>query len=176
MYERSVERRTGVDALIASSIDIIQSRQAASGAYPACPVYATYRYSWFRDGAFIANAMDHWGKHASADRFYDWAARTVTAHADVVDRAEAAAAHGMTPAAADLLHTRYTIDGVPGADEWPNFQLDGFGTLLWGFGRHGAATGTALPQHWVEAARLLVRYLAALWRLPNSDCWEEFAD
>jgi GH15 family glucan-1,4-alpha-glucosidase len=162
--------------LIAHSLEVIRGAQAASGAYPACPAYPTYRYSWFRDGAFIAHAMDLWGRHSSAERFYDWAARTIAAHASVVERAEAAAANGKPPAPEDLLHTRYTLDGNPGADEWPNFQLDGFGTLLWGFGRHAAATGTPLPEHWLDAACLLVRYLAALWTLPNADCWEEFPD
>jgi GH15 family glucan-1,4-alpha-glucosidase len=37
-----------------------------------------------------------------------------------------AAAQG-PPAPGDLLHTRYTLDAVEGADDWPNVQLDGFG-------------------------------------------------
>jgi isomaltose glucohydrolase len=165
-----------MDELIERSIQIIKSGQGESGAYYACPVYPTYRYCWFRDGAFIANAMDQWGQHQSAARFYDWAAHLVAASAASVDRVVQAAAANRAPDPADLLHTRYTLDGKPGNADWPNFQLDGFGTLLWGFGRHIAATKTRRPSAWTDATRLLVRYITALWRRPNFDCWEEFAD
>lgn len=165
-----------MEDLVTHSLEVIRTGQAPNGAYPACPVYPTYRYSWFRDGAFIGHAVDLWGEHASARRFYDWAAHTVTANAAAVERSVAAVAGGQAPNPADLLHTRYTLDGKPGSDEWPNFQLDGFGTLLWGFGRHLTISGDALPAEWSDAARLLVRYLAALWQRPNADCWEEFSD
>jgi GH15 family glucan-1,4-alpha-glucosidase len=164
--------------LVEPSIAIIRDGQAPGGAYPACPVYPTYRYCWFRDGAFIAQAMNRYGEHESARRFYDWAARIVLAREDAVERCIAAAEQERRPDPADLLHTRYTLEGEDESDQdWPNFQLDGFGTLLWGLGCHRAHAGqTALPLSWQAAARLLVRYLAALWSQPNSDCWEEFPD
>jgi GH15 family glucan-1,4-alpha-glucosidase len=165
-----------MDELSARSIQIIKSGQGGSGAYYACPTYPTYQYCWFRDGTFIAHAMDLCGERESAVRFYNWASRMITARTVAVDHCVAAAATQRPPDPADLLHTRYTLDGKPGADQWPNFQLDGFGTLLWGFGRHLAADTSPIPTVWTEAIRLLVRYIAALWRRPNYDCWEEFAD
>jgi GH15 family glucan-1,4-alpha-glucosidase len=33
-----------------------------------------------------------------------------------------------------------------------------------------------LPAQWAAAADLAARYLAGLWKLPNYDCWEEFAE
>ena len=51
-----------MDDLIARSIDVIRSGQVPSGAYLAWPTYPTYRYCWFRDGTFIAYAMDLWGE------------------------------------------------------------------------------------------------------------------
>ncbi len=167
------------DDLVARSKAIIREGQATSGAYVACPRYPTYNYGWFRDGAFIAEAMDIWGEHADAARFYAWACTLIAARGDAVERCVEAAARGEAPNPADLLHTRYTLDGRPGSEEWPNFQLDGFGTLLWGIARHLTVTRTTLtaaPATSQVAVRLLVRYLAALWRLPNSDCWEEFPD
>lgn len=161
---------------VARSLAIIADGQASSGAYVACPAYPTYRYCWFRDGTFIAQAMDLWDEHASAEHFYAWAARSVVQRADAIERCVEAAAQGRRPDPADLLHTRYTLGGRPGGDDWPNFQLDGFGTLLWGFRRHAELAGAALPAEWRDAVRLLVRYLAALWREPNYDCWEEFPD
>jgi len=164
--------------LVAASLDVIKAGQTASGAYVACPDYPTYRYCWFRDGAFIAHAMDLWGDHASARRFYDWVARTVLEWTDAVERCVAAAERGERPDPLDLLDTRYTVDGRRGDDaDWPNFQLDGFGTVLWGLRRHTMLTGHAPPPPLLaDVTRVLVRYLAALWTYPNYDCWEEFPD
>lgn len=167
--------------LVARSLQIIAAGQAPSGAYVACPAYPTYRYCWFRDGTFIADAMARWGRHADAARFYDWAAHAVLAREDAVARCVATMAAGRRPDAADLLHTRYTLDGRPGSDDWPNFQLDGFGTLLWGIARALEQWGADPPAQephtrWRRATRLVVRYVAALWQEPNSDCWEEFPD
>lgn len=163
--------------LVTHSLAVIEAGQAASGAYIACPSYPTYNYCWFRDGTFIAAAMDRWQKHESARRFYDWATSLVVAQTGAIERSLANAAQGHPLNPADLLHTRYTLDSQQGEEDWPNFQLDGFGTLLWGLQRHmQLADLPDMPPTWTRAADLLVRYLAALWRRPNSDCWEEFAD
>lgn len=163
--------------LVTQSLAIIKAGQAANGAYIACPVYPTYNYCWFRDGTFVAAAMDRQGEHASARRFYDWATSMVVTRAAAIERCLESAAQGRPLNPADLLHTRYTLDGQQGDEEWPNFQLDGFGTLLWGLQHHLQLTGQrALPPGWSSAAHLLVRYLAALWQRPNSDCWEEFSE
>lgn len=160
------------------SISVILENQSPSGAYIACPTMADYAYCWFRDGTFIAYAMDLVGEHTSARRFYDWGAAVVNARAGVVGRALVKASRGEPLTAADYLHTRYTLDGQEGADtNWPNFQLDGLGTWLWGLCEHlrSAAAGCdRLPDHWGRAAELVARYLSGLWRIPNYDCWEEF--
>jgi len=123
--------------------------------------------------------MDLVGEHQSAMRFYDWAATTIAERADRVERAVNAVARGEAPAPDDLLDTRYTVDGTEDNSDWPNFQLDGFGTLLWGMSRHLSLTrqylGDMSPR-WSEAVVLLVRYLGALWPMPCYDCWEEFGD
>lgn len=161
--------------LLSQSLSIITAGQSASGAYIACPMYPTYRYCWFRDGAFIAHAMDLWGNYASAQQFYEWATHVVLAQSAAVERCIAAIERGESPNPADLLHTRYSAEGRPGEEEWPNFQLDGFGTLLWGMERHTVlARLSTLPPIWVEATRLLVRYVSALWPYPSFDCWEEY--
>lgn len=163
--------------LITRSLAIIEAAQTTNGAYIACPAYPTYNYCWFRDGTFIAAAMDRWKKHTSAQHFYDWGTAMVVTRADAIERCLENAAQGHLLNPADLLHTRYTFDGQQGSEEWPNFQLDGFGTFLWGLQRHmQLAHLQTMPPVWSRAADLLVRYLAALWQRPNSDCWEEFSD
>jgi GH15 family glucan-1,4-alpha-glucosidase len=169
----------GTDSLRARSLEIIRAGQAESGAYVACPTYPIYHYSWFRDGAFIASAADNWGDHLGAARFYTWATGLIAARGDAVERCVRAAARGERPNPADLLHTRYRLDGRAGSEDWPNFQLDGFGTLLWGIEHHlrvGPGSQRKVLPAWTPAIRLLVRYLAALWQEPNHDCWEEFPD
>ena len=162
--------------LYATSIALIGANQAPSGAYVASPNFGQYRYCWFRDGAYIAYAMGLIGEYDSAERFYTWATRLIAARAPQVERVVAAVARGADPAPADLLDTRYAVDGAVGTADWPNFQLDGFGTLLWGLAEHLALTGRPLPPAWRPAVTLLTRYLAALWDRPCYDCWEEFGD
>lgn len=163
--------------LVTHSLAVIEVGQGAHGAYIACPAYPTYSYCWFRDGTYIAAAMDRWQKHESARRFYDWATSLVVEQAEAIERCVENAAQGRPLNPADLLHTRYTLDGQRGHEEWPNFQLDGFGTLLWGIQHHMQVVGLAdMPGTWSKASALLVRYLTALWQQPNSDCWEEFSD
>ncbi|MEO7913651.1 MAG: glycoside hydrolase family 15 protein [Roseiflexaceae bacterium] len=161
--------------LTARSIELIRTNQAPSGAYVASPTFPTYHYCWFRDGTYIAYAIDLVGQQKSARSFYDWAADMVAGRAAAVERAIAAAPSGQ-PAPEDLLDTRYTLDGAVGTDDWPNFQLDGFGTLLWGMHAHLNHNQSPLPSEWRPAVALLARYLAALWHLPCYDCWEEFGD
>ncbi len=165
--------------LFTRSIEIIKANQTPGGAYLASPNFAQYHYCWFRDGAYTAYAMDLAGEHESAFRFYDWAANIIAGRASQVERAVEAALAGRVPAPDDILHTRYTVEGGMSDEEWPNFQLDGFGTLLWGMSRHLALTGRSLantPTGWRDAVVLLVRYLGALWTMPCYDCWEEFSD
>jgi GH15 family glucan-1,4-alpha-glucosidase len=163
--------------LLQQSIDIILSNQHASGAYIACPNFPTYHYSWFRDGSFIAYAMDIAGRHASAALFHQWAADAINRRSGVVRNALELAALGAPLIPEAVLHTRYTLSGEEAAGEaWPNFQLDGFGTWLWSMAQHLRMSGTALPEEWGRAAGLVAQYLAALWQRPCYDCWEEFPD
>ncbi len=163
--------------LVQRSVEIIRANQAASGAYVASPNFPAYRYCWFRDGAYIAYAMDRVGEHDSARRFHEWAASVINARQAVTGRAIDKAQRGQPLSAADTLHTRYRLDGQDGLEEeWPNFQLDGFGTWLWSLGEHQRLTGRLLPPAWLNAARLAAEYLSALWRLPCFDCWEEFPE
>jgi GH15 family glucan-1,4-alpha-glucosidase len=76
----------------------------------------------------------------------------------------------------DILDTRYSVDGRPGEEDWPNFQLDGFGTWLWSLEQHHRLAHSPISSDWLVAADRVAAYLAALWRRPCYDCWEEFPD
>lgn len=162
--------------LYQQSITIIRANQTPSGAYLASPNFPTYRYCWFRDGAFIAYAMNLAGQHDSAAGFHTWAATAVAQRAVSIGRAIAAGRRGEMPHPADRLHTRYTADGAEGVEAWPNFQLDGLGTWLWSLHEHQRRSGERLTGSALAAAELAAEYLAALWSMSCYDCWEEFPE
>lgn len=160
------------------SIEIILENQSENGAYIASPNFPTYHYCWFRDGSFIAYAMDLAGQKDSADRFHQWVAERVNERKDLVRNSLAKARSGGRLTEAEILHTRYRLDGTDGeAGNWPNFQLDGFGTWLWALNEHKKQNpGVQLSEELLNASELVADYLCDLWSLPCYDCWEEFPD
>lgn len=162
--------------LVRASIEIILQNQSPGGAYLASPNFPPYRYCWFRDGAFIAYAMDLVGQPDSAARFHDWAATNILKRAAVIERAVSKARLGQPLEAAEFLHTRYSVDGEETGEAWPNFQLDGFGTWLWSLAEHCRLHGALPGESWLSAARLVAAYISVLWTQPCYDCWEEFPD
>ena len=159
-----------------TSIELILASQAPSGAYPAAPGYPTYRYCWFRDSSYIAYAMNVAGHHDSAARFHDWASRIINRRAETIERVIHRRHEGLPLDGADYLHTRYTLEGEESSDDWPNFQLDGFGSWLWSLHAHLEAIDKHPPAEWVSAASLVSDYLQALWDRPCYDCWEELPE
>lgn len=140
-------------ALVARSIEVIKDGQAPSGAYYACPAFENYRYSWFRDGSFVADAMSLVGERESAEAFFDWGARVIEQHHPD-------------------LHARYTVDGEPDDGEWPKKQWDGYGLFLWAMARHSERHGIDASR-WRDAVDLTADWLADRWREPCVDWWEE---
>ncbi len=167
------------EALAAVALEgraLIRSLQDEGGAYPASPTFSAYRgYSWFRDGAFIADAMSAGGDPASAEAFFDWCARVVVDRGEQIERIVVAAEAGTPVPDAEMLAARFAFDGSDGADDWWDFQLDGYGTWLWAVAAH-VTRHDAAPSRWLEAVRLTVRYLASSWQRPCFDWWEMHAD
>lgn len=58
--------------LLSESIKVILKNQAKAGSFIACPNFDTYRYSWIRDGSFIAYSLDVGGEYESAEKFFAW--------------------------------------------------------------------------------------------------------
>ena len=71
--------RARLEALARHSVGVIRAHQATTGAYLASPAFPVYRYSWFRDGAFIADAMSRAGDIESAEAFFGWCAGILAA-------------------------------------------------------------------------------------------------
>jgi GH15 family glucan-1,4-alpha-glucosidase len=161
---------SGSASLRSHSIEIIRNYQHESGAYIASPSFGVYKYSWFRDGSFIAEAMRTAGETDSAARFHAWAAGVLVQRASQMQRLIDRSLVGDEPGPEEHLHCRYNLDGTTSEEEWTNFQLDGFGTWLWAVARFH--TDDAPPE--VRAAvNAVVPYLAQFWKVPSFDWWEE---
>ncbi len=161
--------------LATRSVALIAGLQHEGGAYPASPTFSAYQgYSWFRDGAFIADGMSAAGAVDSASRFFDWCSRMLDQRRDRVAEIVAAEAAG-TPLPDDhMLATRFTFDGHEGDDDWWDFQTDGYGTWVWACIAHAERHGLSLDR-WADGIRLSVDYLIATWSRPCYDWWEEHA-
>ncbi|GAA4532777.1 glycoside hydrolase family 15 protein [Nonomuraea ferruginea] len=162
--------------LVSHSLDLIRRLQAPTGAYPASPTFSAYRgYSWLRDGAFIAEGVSRHGDASGADAFHAWCARVVGDRAGQVDALVSRAARGETVSPAEMLPTRFTLEGADGTEEWWDFQLDGYGTWLWALLEHARRHGRTVAGT-DKGVRAAARYLTAFWHLPCYDWWEEHLD
>ncbi|ULH18179.1 glycoside hydrolase family 15 protein (plasmid) [Deinococcus sp. KNUC1210] len=151
------------------------AHQAASGAFPACPTFSQYPYAWLRDSTFIAYALDRSGEQQSAARYYRWVSGVVADLEGQVDRLITARRQGERISETQFLPTRFSLTGEKLQDDWPNFQLDGYGQWLWGLGQHLTLSGTqGLPDPYRRGAEVTLRYLQQFWQEPCFDCWEEF--
>lgn len=163
--------------LFSHSVHLILDNQASTGAYVAGPRFRPYNYCWFRDGAFIAYAMDLVGEHESARRFHEWASRTVLRYESKISRCIENAERGIAPRGEECFHCRFTLEGMEGEDEWANHQLDGVATWLWAMSQHlKMSRFSAISESWQRAVALVREYLTALWPFPCFDCWEQNGD
>jgi GH15 family glucan-1,4-alpha-glucosidase len=162
---------------IDTSIEIMLSCQTPSGAFIAAPTFPTYAYCWLRDGSFIAYSLIEAGRSEPALDFLLWCSRTLLAQSATLEALEAKLSAGAPLAPSDFLPARYRADGSAVRDDWPNFQIDGYGAWLWCLGEwHRAVGADRLDERFRLAAELTLRYLSLSWRLPCSDCWEENVD
>lgn len=153
-------------------LTILLEHQHGGGAFVASPDYAQYPYCWLRDGSFIAHAVDRAGARHSARAFHRWVARTILHYRPEVRELIAVAEGGGMVDHARLPPARFTLEGEWQHDDWPAFQLDGYGQWLWSLERHAAAGGP-LEEAVLKGAELVADLLAVLWSEPCYDVWEE---
>jgi GH15 family glucan-1,4-alpha-glucosidase len=157
-----------------ASVERILEHQEPNGALIASRDFLTYNYCWLRDGSFIAYALDRAGEHEASHRFHRWVAQAIAGIAGVIDDAVARLEQGENLALDRMPPARFALDGSVVADDWPNFQIDGYGTWLWALEHHLQAAGTAtLEDEFLESATRVARYVGALALTNCFDVWEE---
>lgn len=159
--------------LVKKSKAVLTLYQHQNGAFPACPAFPVYHYCWLRDGTFCAYALDLAGEHQSSGSFYGWVNETVSKHLAKLDflpeKLNSGNVHDN-----DFLHARYTLTGEEGKEPWGNFQLDGYGTFLWGLVEHCKLSGSEeILNNWSWVIRKTALYLQEYWLIQCLDCWEE---
>jgi len=168
------ESRTGNSNLMRASVASILRHQEPNGAIVASRDFVTYHYCWLRDGSFIAFALDRAGEHDAARRFHQWVAGAIAGIAGLIDDS-IDRVHRNAPL--ELTHmppARFALDGSTVADDWPNFQIDGYGTWLWALDHHLQAIGAdTVPQELQESVQRVARYVDALALTSCFDVWEE---
>lgn len=159
---------------VPASVASILRAQSPGGAVVASPDFAQYQYCWLRDGSFIAFALDLAGEHEASGRFHRWCARALDGIEQTMLDAIARHAAGLAPTGAPMPPARFSLGGQAVDDDWPNFQLDGYGTWLWALDRHlSLSGGGALPAELAPAVERTSAYLAALGTSACFDVWEE---
>lgn len=159
------------------SKQVILDHQDPSGAFVASPSFDHYRYSWLRDGTFIAHSLDLMGEKEAAERFFRWAAQTIERYRHKLQQVVRLAKNGKNIPQESLLHARYTVEGKEVEGEWGTFQLDGYGTWIWGLTQHFLLwNDLSLLYELKPTVRMVSEYLKLLWQYPNFDCWEEHGD
>ena len=143
----------------------------------ASPDFAQYHYCWLRDSSFCAYALDLAGEHDASSRYHAWVNVAVGGISDLIEGVIASHERGETLNPVHMPPARFALDGSTVADDWPNFQIDGYGTWLWSLGQHLDLTGrTSVPAELLNSVNRVARYLAALALSPCYDVWEENGD
>jgi GH15 family glucan-1,4-alpha-glucosidase len=176
MSNGTVRRAAGAGS-VEAAVTAMLALQSASGALVASPDFAQYQYCWLRDGSFAAYALDRSGEHEASGRYHAWAAAAIDRIGNRVEAATRQRLAGRPVEREVLPPTRFSLGGSAVADDWPNFQIDGYGTWLWALREHLAGTGQPeLPAGLQRPVRLTAGYLAAFALDPCYDVWEEKSD
>ncbi|MCU1490095.1 MAG: glycoside hydrolase 15-related protein, partial [Acidimicrobiaceae bacterium] len=169
----------GGDAIVAladASVARLTSLQGANGAFVASPDFGEYQYCWLRDSSFIAYALDRAGAHDSSGRYHAWVVRTLDEHGgigELIDRVVERRRAGKPLEPTEMPPARFTLDGHTSVDDWPNYQIDGYGAWLWGLEQHLTLRGAPLDDAYIAPVARVGRYLDAFGLEPCFDVWEE---
>lgn len=160
-----------------TSLEIIKAHQHAGGAFVASPSFSQYGYSWLRDNTYNAYALLLYGQEEGTMRYLNWVSKTILKHRHIIEQLPGKLETGRQLANSDFLGARYTVDGGNDESDWPNFQIDGYGSWLWLLSRYLEKVQLQeIPGKWLESVNLVLQYLSIVWSIPNSDCWEEHPD
>ena len=122
--------------LVETSVQAMLANQQPNGAFIASPDFGQYQYCWLRDASFIAHALDRVGELEASALYHAWVAKAIEGIAPAMDSAVQHHRAGLALEPADMSPARFNLAGLPVSDDWPNFQIDGYGIWLWSLQEH----------------------------------------
>ncbi|WP_264852259.1 glycoside hydrolase family 15 protein [Clostridium omnivorum] len=150
------------------------TNQHSSGSYVASPNFSTYNYCWLRDGSFTAYSMDLYGEFNSSIKFFNWANVLIEKQQDKLKKILDMKKRGDILLNDDYLPTWFMLDGNNCDEEWPNFQLDGYGEWLWALSQHlKLAENDNDIAKYKKSIDVATEYLCCFWNYPCFNCWQE---
>jgi GH15 family glucan-1,4-alpha-glucosidase len=163
---------------VRASVAAMLACQQDNGALVASPDFGQYQhYCWLRDSSFAAYALDVCGEHEASARYHQWASAAIAGIGGQMDDAVERRTAGLPADTAHLPPCRFNLDGTVAADDWPNFQVDGYGTWLWALREHLNRSGRgALPAELAGSVGRVARFLSAFALAACYDVWEENGD
>jgi GH15 family glucan-1,4-alpha-glucosidase len=162
---------------ISAALRAMKACQQDNGALVASPDFAVYHYCWLRDSSFAAYAFDRCGDHEASARYHNWVNAAIDGIGPRIDAATRQRQAGPAVDPRMLPPARFRLDGTVAADDWPNFQIDGYGTWLWSLREHLSCTGQdAIPREFRRSALRAASFLAEFALDPCYDVWEENGD
>jgi GH15 family glucan-1,4-alpha-glucosidase len=162
---------------VEAAITAMLACQQANGSLIASPDFEQYHYCWLRDSSFAAYALDRCGQHEAAARYHDWASLAIAGIGPQIDTATRRRLTGQSIDSRALPPARFRLDGTVAADDWPNFQIDGYGTWLWALREHLRLAGRGgLPATLRPSVQRAASYLDAFALDACYDVWEENGD
>ena len=165
---------SGFAPTLKESVDAILRNQSASGAIVASPDFAQYHFCWLRDGSFSAYALDRAGEHAASARYHAWVNDAIGGISGIIDDVIERMVRGEPLDPLIMPPARFALDGTSVFDDWPNFQVDGYGTWLWSLGQHLIESKQAtLPKELRSSVARAAHYLETFALTPCYDVWEE---
>lgn len=166
--------RSRFDSSLQESVDSILRNQSTSGAFVASPDFAQYHFCWLRDGSFSSYALDRAGEYDASARYHAWVNEAIGGISGIIDDVIDKMVSGEPLDPSIMPPARFALDGTSVIDDWPNFQVDGYGTWLWSLGQHLIESSQAtLPKELRSSVARAARYLATFALTPCYDVWEE---
>jgi GH15 family glucan-1,4-alpha-glucosidase len=114
------------------------------------------------------------GEYEASHRYHRWVNDAIERISEIIDTVIEMRFRGEALDPAHMPPARFALDGSSVIDDWPNFQIDGYGTWLWSLGQHLTLSGRpTLPDELRASVARAARYLSTFALNPCYDVWEE---
>ena len=161
-------------SLIEKSLALLKTHQHPTGSFPASPNFAAFRYCFLRDASFCGYALLLYDETSRCRKFLEWCHHSIIACSNRVEKIKKKALSSDPIALSEFLPVRFELDGREENSDWPNFQIDCYGTWLWCLEQYvKISKDEQILAELKSSVDLTISYLDTVWTFASFDCWEE---